>query len=154
MPKKKKPSKQAASVQNVATNHEVEIDWTVYHATPKLDSCDPCVLSDEMITFIDLLFTSPNTSHFEMAVVHEAMKLATTIIRKNRDYGSSINTPPPLTPHLDAGIAMDVRLSDKLMRLIQLSKRPPEVVHESIEDTKMDIVGYILLQRAFERTRE
>jgi hypothetical protein len=107
-----------------------------------------------MIEFIDTLFTSPHTSLFEIAVIHEAMQLGVTIIRKNRDYGDSVSSPPLLAPNLDADTAMDVRLSDKIKRIMSLYKKPAEVVGESIDDTKLDIVGYILLQRAYRRTRE
>lgn len=87
----------------------------------------------------------------EVMMVEEAIKVVFTLIRKNRDYGSSVFDAPRLTPHLDPGIAIDVRLSDKLNRLEQLSKTDPEVKSESIDDTKLDIIGYLILQRVANR---
>lgn len=102
--------------------------------------------------FVDeLLDPADAIREFERVLMIEAIEMVITIIGKNRDYGSSINEPPPLTPHLDAGVAMDVRLSDKIMRLITLSKQPVHIVSESIDDTKLDMAAYVLLQRTFRR---
>lgn len=87
----------------------------------------------------------------EVIMVEEAIKIVFTLIRKNRDYGSSVFDAPRLTPHLDPGVAIDVRLSDKLNRLEQLSRTDPEIKSESIDDTKLDIIGYLILQRVHRR---
>lgn len=86
---------------------------------------------------------------FEQELMREAIDMVLVIIGKNRDYGSCIGESPVLCPHLDPGIAIDVRLSDKISRLESLMKHRGEqnVKDESIEDTKLDMAAYVLLQR-------
>lgn len=68
-----------------------------------------------------------------------------TILRKNRDYGSSVFNPPVLVPDLDPGVGILVRASDKIRRLETLRGKEPEVVGEAVHDTIKDLGAYCLL---------
>lgn len=75
----------------------------------------------------------------------ELNKLAELLILKNADYGSSFFDVAD-----DLGvISIAVRLSDKVNRLKQLTQvsEPVDikVLDESIEDTVVDLEGYMLL---------
>jgi hypothetical protein len=68
------------------------------------------------------------------------------ILRKNHDYGSSVWKEPILTPGLDVGVAIRVRMSDKVSRLRNLLKGIKNLVEtETIDDTFADLGAYCLL---------
>lgn len=67
--------------------------------------------------------------------------LREVFIKKNKDYGASFS---------DLGlISIFVRLYDKMKRLKELSKRPPEVVSESSRDSRLDGMNYCMLALAY-----
>lgn len=68
-------------------------------------------------------------------------KLAEILDKKNHDYGNSFDK---LTDKY-GDVAMSIRISDKLSRLQSLAKSGKNEVQESIEDTLVDILGYLLL---------
>lgn len=70
------------------------------------------------------------------------------LLRKNADYGDAWQK------HGVAGVL--VRISDKALRLQNLSGREALVVDEKIEDTLRDIAGYAFLGllKEHERSRE
>lgn len=70
------------------------------------------------------------------------------LIEKNQDYGCSVWEVPVLTPSLDPGDAILVRMSDKIRRIQTLMTRPPEVVTESLADSIADLGAYCLLYLA------
>lgn len=68
--------------------------------------------------------------------------LATTLDRKNHDYGNSFDK----VVDKFGDVAMSVRISDKLSRIKQLTKtNNQEVNDESVEDTLIDSLGYLAL---------
>lgn len=73
------------------------------------------------------------------------VKVVSTLIRKNNDYGGSAWQRPELADHLSPGDAILVRLSDKLARLKKLLKSNRAEVAESINDTLLDAAGYFIL---------
>jgi len=73
------------------------------------------------------------------------VKVVSTLIRKNNDYGGSAWQRPELADHLSPGDAILVRLSDKLARLKKLLKSDRAEVAESINDTLLDAAGYFIL---------
>lgn len=77
------------------------------------------------------------------------IKWLATLIRKNKDYGSSVWNTPILAPECSPGTAIRVRMSDKVSRLNQLlsSDDPPNIA-ESIDDTLGDLGSYCLLELA------
>lgn len=68
-----------------------------------------------------------------------------TLLRKNKDYGSSVWQRPILVPDLDIGDVILVRMGDKINRIQTLLKQPPEVADESLRDTVKDLGAYCLL---------
>lgn len=69
-----------------------------------------------------------------------------TLLKKNSDYGSSAWQVPVLAPECDAGVAIRVRMSDKVSRLNRLlSGNEQQVKDESIDDTIRDLGAYCLL---------
>lgn len=82
------------------------------------------------------------------SIAREVIKWGAMLLRKNRDYGSSVWQSPILAPECTPGTAIRVRMSDKLNRLMTLLVQPPEVVNESIDDTLRDLGAYCLLELA------
>jgi hypothetical protein len=77
------------------------------------------------------------------------MDLVSVLIMKNRDYGCSVWHRPTLAPECDPGVAIRVRMSDKIARLTELYNRESgPCVSESIDDTMLDLAGYIILELA------
>ncbi len=68
------------------------------------------------------------------------------LLKKNKDYGSSVFESPILFPELKAKDCILIRMSDKIKRFSNLvtSNKSPEV-NESIEDTMKDLAGYAIL---------
>lgn len=73
------------------------------------------------------------------------MKVVTTLLRKNRDYGGSAHKRPVLMPTLTPRQALLVRMSDKIHRLVNLLEHGSPEVDESVEDTFTDVIGYCML---------
>lgn len=71
----------------------------------------------------------------------------TTILRKNKDYGSSAFESPVLNPTLSPTSAIEVRMSDKIKRIQSLLNQPAEVKDESIDDSFTDLGAYCLLRQ-------
>lgn len=70
------------------------------------------------------------------------------ILRKNADYGSSVWRTPLLAPDTNPGVAIRVRMSDKIHRLQRLLAGNEQEVNESIDDTIRDLGAYCLLYLA------
>lgn len=69
-----------------------------------------------------------------------------TLLRKNKDYGSSVFKVPILKPNLSPGDAILVRMSDKIERFRNLSgKDESGEVGEPLEETMGDLAAYGLL---------
>jgi len=68
------------------------------------------------------------------------------LLKKNKDYGSSVFESPILFPELKAKDCILIRMSDKIKRFSNLvgNNTSPEV-NESIEDTMKDLAGYAIL---------
>jgi hypothetical protein len=88
-----------------------------------------------------------NRAFFEFEVDRICGLVAETLVKKNRDYGSSIFDSPKFAPDLDPGIAIRVRRSDKEARKQELLTRAGKPdVDESINDTQLDIIAYDVLE--------
>ncbi len=87
----------------------------------------------------------PAQSTFDMEVRQAAREVADLVIRKQRAYGPKniLNCPVGV----EAGIA--VRLSDKIARLINLSKKGESPEWETLIDTADDIIGYGLVLKMY-----
>lgn len=86
----------------------------------------------------------------QRAIAVAGLELVALLLRKNQDYGSSVFDAPMLLPNVSANLAIRVRLSDKIKRIIQLAGNPAEVASESLDDTLDDVAGYRIIERAME----
>lgn len=94
-----------------------------------------------------------NRGEDQQRIAKEVVKWGALLLRKNHDYGCAVWSPPILAPSCDPGMAIRVRMSDKLQRLITLADSKGEV-SESIDDTLRDLGAYCLLELARPRASE
>ena len=73
-------------------------------------------------------------------------EISDLVVKKNTDYGDSVFSPPFMCPGISAGVAIRVRMSDKIKRIIQLESNPAQVKSESLADTYRDLIGYSILR--------
>lgn len=66
-------------------------------------------------------------------------------IKKNHDYGNSVFHSPEMAPDIQPEEAVRVRISDKLGRLKTLLSGEQAQVSESIRDTYLDLVNYLVI---------
>lgn len=78
---------------------------------------------------------------FDLAVKLAAGNAASLVIRKQRDYGPKNILNSVVQPEL----AIAVRLSDKIARLVNLAQSGKTAENESLKDTAEDIIGYGLV---------
>ena len=97
----------------------------------------------ECLTLIESAIFSDNDDQRRIACV--GLSFLSTMLKKNKDYGSSVFKTPMLTPGLDPGVTILVRMSDKIQRLSHNNKLE---VDESRDDTMMDLGAYALLYLA------
>ena len=82
-------------------------------------------------------------------IAETVIKWGALLLRKNKDYGSSVWRPPILSPAADIGEAIFVRMSDQVERIASLRKKGDnEVKDESLDDTLADLASYALLYLA------
>ena len=84
----------------------------------------------------------------QQRIAQEVIKWGDLLLRKNRDYGSAVWKTPVLAPDCDPGVAIRVRMSDKISRLSTLLTKGDAQVDESVEDTLRDLGSYCLLELA------
>lgn len=85
----------------------------------------------------------------QQRIASVGMSLLETILKKNRDYGSSVWKRPIIAPDMPVAAAIRCRMSDKISRLIQLIENgKAEVEDESFNDTLGDLVAYGILYLA------
>jgi hypothetical protein len=80
----------------------------------------------------------------QQVIAKKGIEIVSLLLKKNMDYGSSAWSRPLLAPNCDAGTAIRVRMSDKISRMVQLLSSEAQV-DESITDTELDLVGYLIL---------
>jgi hypothetical protein len=102
---------------------------------------------EELGTIIDSLNGSRGNDQYRLA--ERGLKWLTTVLKKNRDYGSSAWERPILAPECSPRVGIRVRMSDKIRRLETLLANPAMAeVCESIDDTFTDLAAYGLLYAA------
>ena len=80
---------------------------------------------------------------FEDAIRMVCNDVAEFLVEKNRSYGNSVLEPIKGFSRADAKERMNVRLDDKLSRIIRGHEYPGD-------DTKLDIIGYLILDKAID----
>lgn len=81
-------------------------------------------------------------------IADETLRWGSLMLRKNADYGGAVWGRPLLAPECDPGVAIRVRMSDKVSRLVALLTREAEIKDESVDDTLRDLGAYCLLELA------
>jgi hypothetical protein len=77
----------------------------------------------------------------EASIKKACKDLADLLVKKNRDYGNSVQE------QFDeyGETSLHIRLDDKMRRLKQLAKSPANIKSESKKDTLTDLAGYAVL---------
>ena len=101
-------------------------------------------VSDDVNSFLDAL--NGNNGTPQKMIAEEGLRWINLLLKKNKDYGSSVFMSPLLCTHLLPSTAILVRMSDKIQRLEHLLNFVDEPeVEESTSDTIMDLGAYCLL---------
>ena len=82
---------------------------------------------------------------FDSAAREAAQEIAELVIRKQRDYGKGNILKSVVKPE----IALAVRLTDKISRLVNLADSGATPENESLLDTANDIMGYGLVLKMY-----
>lgn len=83
-------------------------------------------------------------------IADECDAVKALLVKKNREYGNSAFEPLPVFSDLSAIDKLRVRIDDKLKRIMTVRrlKAGPEV----LEDTELDLIGYLVLLRVARKT--
>jgi hypothetical protein len=85
------------------------------------------------------------TMSFEDVARATAQDVAELVIAKQRDYGKGNVLKSVVRPEL----ALAVRLTDKISRLVNLVESGAEPENESLIDTANDIIGYGIVLKMY-----
>lgn len=77
-------------------------------------------------------------------IAYTGLGLVEILLKKNKDYGSSVFEPPELDPTASPSVGILARMSDKVRRIRQLRQHGAEVA-ESLDETVLDLGGYSIL---------
>lgn len=83
----------------------------------------------------------------ESLIVEECDRIKELLVSKNRAYGNSALEPMRVFSRADTVEQIKVRIDDKLSRL----SRGHALPDESLDDTTMDLIGYLVLLRVAKR---
>ena len=92
---------------------------------------------EEKINVTDLGDAITGTQRY---IIQECRQIESTLLDKNRKYGDSAINPKRVFSRADPIEQIDVRLDDKISRIIS-----GQVGDE--EDSELDIIGYLILKR-------
>ena len=87
----------------------------------------------------------------QQLIAEEGLTIVDTLLRKNKDYGSSVFEPPELDHTISPEVGLFCRLSDKIRRIRQLRATKTAEVAESLYDSIADMGGYSILLLVFKR---
>lgn len=80
------------------------------------------------------------------AITEEFNSLLEILLEKNAAYGNSAFEPVRVFSKCEPDEQINVRLDDKMSRLMR--------GHNAGEDVELDLVGYIVLKRAYSRYKQ
>ena len=100
----------------------------------RLDGCTPETFAATVI------FESETQS----LIAQECDALCAMLLEKNRKYGDSAINPQRIFSKADPIEQINVRIDDKLSRI-------KSAQDDDIEDTEMDLIGYLILKRVARR---
>lgn len=89
---------------------------------------------------------TPSTDRAQQLIAEECDAVKELLLAKNREYGNSALEPVGVFSGMSAAEQIRVRIDDKLKRIqTTRSMSADEVtIHE---DTKQDLIGYLILER-------
>ena len=119
--------------------HKTNLHEAIEDPIERQGAIDSAILQDAF---------SGNRGDQQRLIAEEVVRWGALMLRKNRDYGGAVWNRPLLAPECDAGIAIRVRMSDKLSRMISLLQKGSAEVAESFDDTLRDLGAYCLLELA------
>jgi hypothetical protein len=94
------------------------------------------------------LTESASLTPLQKRIASQSHRILDLLLRKNRDYGSSVFLSPEFAPEMSPESAVRVRLGDKTARIRNLlASSDASVASESIDDTIDDMIGYLILWR-------
>ena len=104
--------------------------------------------SPERKCFTDAQLLQQQIEAKEKQIIELCDKLKNTLLLKSKGYRNSVLKSPILAPHLPPGIGIDIRMSDKIERIISLTANPDPMAErmESLNDTYLDLAGYCILK--------
>lgn len=82
-----------------------------------------------------------DTEKTQMFIIEECESIKKLLIKKNSEYGDSAVNPVRIFSSSDAIEQLNVRIDDKLSRIN--NKQDKQIV----EDTELDLIGYLVLKR-------
>jgi DUF1009 family protein len=86
------------------------------------------------------------SSQDQREIAFIGLQTIAVMVKKNRDYGSSVFNVGAISPDVSPEAGIRVRLGDKLSRINNLVNQPSnQQVAESITDTGHDASAYLLL---------
>ncbi|MFA6926950.1 MAG: hypothetical protein WCQ69_08140 [Bacteroidales bacterium] len=85
--------------------------------------------------------------NIEYAITHVCNELEQVLLEKNKAYGNSVANPVRIFSKADPIEQINVRLDDKLSRLMRGHEYPGD-------DTEFDLMGYLVLKRAIKLKEE
>lgn len=77
-------------------------------------------------------------------ITKECDAIKRMLIDKNKKYGNSVYRPVSVFSKLSPLSQIDVRIDDKINRIANQSP-------DDVEDTILDLIGYLILRRIIER---
>lgn len=92
--------------------------------------------------FIDTLLQQAESTPSGHDILDECLAIATLLLDKNKKYGDSALAPRRIFSRADPVAQIEVRLDDKLSRIINRKSDGSED-----EDVVLDLVGYLILLR-------
>lgn len=81
------------------------------------------------------------------AIISVCQEIQDMLISKNEAYGNSAFEPVQIFSKLSAAEQINVRIDDKLSRILKGKSY-------GMEDTELDLIGYLILRRAVGRMNE
>jgi len=82
-----------------------------------------------------------DTEKTQRFIIEECESIKKLLIKKNSEYGDSAVNPVRIFSSSDAIEQLNVRIDDKLSRIN--NKQDKQIV----EDTELDLIGYLVLKR-------
>jgi hypothetical protein len=92
-----------------------------------------------------------NQERVQELIIAECTFISAFLVSKNRAYGNSFADPIQVFAKSNPMEQLNVRIDDKIKRLINPDKKSKRGVRE---DTVLDLIGYLILKRVMNKIRK